>query len=59
MAKLAAFRINCVRLECLIVGGLQNGGFSIWAHVPLFAGILLASNRERVRVAMAAFSIAA
>ncbi|MFN9633911.1 MAG: DUF6713 family protein [Erythrobacteraceae bacterium] len=29
----------------------------IWAHVPLFAGILLASNRERVRVAMAAFCV--
>ena len=29
----------------------------IWAHVPLFAAILLASNNERVRIGLAVFSV--
>jgi uncharacterized membrane protein YedE/YeeE len=29
----------------------------IWAHVPLFAGILLASDNERVRIILAAFCV--
>ncbi|MFM7403058.1 MAG: DUF6713 family protein [Erythrobacter sp.] len=29
----------------------------IWAHVPLFAGILLATNNERVRVALSVFCV--